>query len=104
MPQVDELIKQLLSSLIQKKLPDDIISVTQVKVSKDLGYAKIWIAAVKDTNKAVKECQEKAKDFQKELSSKIEIRKIPHLHFVPDNTSEKVDRIEKLINQIKNEK
>lgn len=104
MPKINELIKQYVSVSIQRTFMDEIISVTKVEVSRDLSYAKIWIAAFADPDGAVKRCQSFAKDFQRELAGKLEIRKTPKLHFVVDRTGENVDLIEKLIKEIKKEK
>lgn len=101
MNQVNELIKQKVAALVQKYLPDLLISVNEVKVSKDLSYAKVWISELKDVDFAVKECQKLAKEFQSELAKTIELRKVPKLHFVPDLTSTEVQKIENLLRKIK---
>lgn len=101
MDKVDELIKNEVSLLLREFFPEEIISVTQVKASKDFSYAKIWVSSVKNIDDTVKKCQTKSSEIRKELAEKIELRRIPSLHFVPDKTEDEADRIEKLIKEIK---
>ena len=101
MEQIDALIKRELASEIQRNFPDQIITVTQVHVTKDLAYAKVWIASPIDAVKALKSCQSIAKEMRKYLSKAVVARRVPSLHFVIDNTEEKASRIDALINEIK---
>ena len=100
MDKINELIKQEVSVLILQIVPDEIISVTEVKVSKDLSYAKIWISSLKNTEDAVKKCQSEASGMQKELAGKIIMRRVPKLHFVADFSSMKAAHIENIIKDI----
>lgn len=103
MPKINELVKQYISVMIQQFFMDEIVSVNKVDVSKDLSYAKIWLASFSDVDKCVLRCNHNAKEFQRELAAKLVIRKTPKLHFVADKTGESVDKIERLLNQIKKE-
>lgn len=105
MPQVNELVKQYLSILILQHIPGKIISVTEVSVSKDLSYAKVWVSATEDVDAVVAQCQSNAALFQRELAGKLTLRRVPKLHFVADKSGESVDKIEGLLKKIKdNEK
>lgn len=100
MHKIDELIKNNISVVLQRLFPDEIISVTQTHVSKDLSFAKIWISSIKDIDKNVRICQNHAREIQYELSQKLTIRKIPKLYFVADKTEEKAQKIDDLLNQL----
>ncbi|MEI6498871.1 MAG: 30S ribosome-binding factor RbfA [bacterium] len=103
MEQIDALIKKEVAIALHSHFPDDFISVTQLHVTKDLSYAKVWISSPIDTIRAVKESNNIRKEIRTELSKKITARRVPSLHFVADFTSEQASKIERLITQIKDE-
>lgn len=101
MEKIDELVRNELSLLIRELFPDQFASITQVKVSKDLSYAKVWVSGVPNPEEIVKLCKENSKKIRNELAGKIELRRVPQFHFVADNTEAEADKIEKLIREIK---
>ncbi len=101
MQQFDELILREVSKELHKLFPDEFFSITQVHVSKDLSFAKLWISSVKDIDKIVKISQENASEIRTVLAKKIKARKVPRLYFVADLTEEKAQHIENLIKEIK---
>lgn len=104
MPKVNELVRHHLSVIVHRFFNDEIVSITKVEVTKDLEYAKIWLAAVSDVDSCVSRCNQNSKQLQRELAEKLILRKTPKLAFVSDKTSESVNRIEQLLSQIKKEK
>jgi ribosome-binding factor A len=104
MEQIDSLIHRELAFEIRGYFPDDIITITQVHVTKDLSYAKVWITSPISSEKALKKCQKIAPELRKHLAKKIVARKVPSLHFVIDETFERASRINELIGEIKKEK
>jgi len=101
MQKIDELIRNRISLEIRELFPDRFVSVSQVNVSKDLNYAKVWISSVEDIDETVKLCQEHRNELRKDLANNVEIRKVPKLHFVADKTSIEADKIDRLIKQTK---
>lgn len=102
MQKFDELVKRELSKEIQLLFPDSFISITQVHVSKDLSFAKIWLTTpTKDIDEMVKQVQAKRSDIRRNLSQKIIARKVPNLYFVSDKTEEHAQKIENLLSEIK---
>lgn len=102
MDQIDKLIKQEISKEIQEIFYGSIISVTQVNVSKDLAYAKVWVSGVNIDNLA-KKCQENAPMIRQHLAKKLVLRKVPKLHFVEDLTEDKATKIERILENIDKE-
>lgn len=100
MEKIDELIKNELALEIRELFPEKFISITQVRVSKDLGYAKVWISTTIELEEVVKLCHEKSSQIRKDLSKKVHLRKMPKLHFVADYTAAEADKIERLIRKI----
>lgn len=101
MEKIDELVKNEISSILRVTFPDEFISVTQVHVSKDLSFAKVWVSSIKDIDETVKRCKKINKQVKDELAHKIELRKVPNLYFVPDKTEIEASKIEKLIKESK---
>ena len=76
------------------------ISVTQVRVSPDLGYVKAYLTFLneKDPQKALKLVRLYSKEIRGILGSKIRntVRKIPELEFFYDDTMDFVEHMDKL--------
>ncbi len=104
MEKVDELVGHEISKLLLKLFADQIITVTNVEVSKDLGFAKVWISALNNPEMTIIECQREGPAMTKELSKKLELRKHPKIRFYLDNSPEYASKIESLIEEIHKEK
>lgn len=101
MDQIDKLIKKEVAAILQRLFPEFIITVTQVKVSKDLSYSKIWVSGTGDDEEFLKLCKHEAKEIRRELASKVVLRRVPYLQFVLDGTEKEASKIEKIFNEIK---
>ena len=96
-----------ISSIIREEVKDKkigFVTITGANVTSDLSYAKIYFTTlgvdIKDATKALN----KASGFIKmELSKRIEIRKMPEMEFIYDESIEYGEKIEKIIDEI-NEK
>lgn len=104
MEKIDEIVKREVSRYLLGLFNDEIVSVTQVSVSKDLAYAKVWISALQNPDEAVLKCQNHAKDITRNLAQKLQTRKVPQLTFLIDKSTEKVKRIEELLKEIHDDK
>ncbi len=98
------MIKREMSLLLQKNSSDlmnTLISVTTVRVSPDLSFAKIYVSIFpKDKEKSVFEAIQKNKDyFRFSLAQKIKnrMRKMPDLQFHLDDSLDYAARIETLL-------
>ena len=103
---VAELIKEELAQIIGKRfnglVPGRLVTITQVSVSSDLGFAKVFISIfpsengqtiVKEINKNV------AQRIRYELGKTVKnsLRIVPELNFYLDDSLDEVDRIEKAL-------
>lgn len=82
------------------------ISITDVKVDRELSYADIYVSAVEGSPRSQEILLglESASGFiRKSLSDRIELRAFPRLRFHWDITPERADRIEQLISSIRKE-
>ena len=97
MHKFDQIVLRELSTLMLEYFPDQFISITQVHVSKDMSFAKVWISCKDDVDKVVLGCKKKAGLFRDILSKTIVARKVPKLYFVADYTADDAQKIEDLI-------
>ena len=106
---VGELIKQSLGQIFlrdEAKLPTletKSITVTEVRMSPDLKNAKAYILPLggKDTEKVVSTLTEFSHLVRKAMSKKLDIKFLPKVSFVGDQTFDYAEKIEKLINETK---
>ena len=104
---VGEMIKQSLSMIFirnEAKVPNletNTITVTEVRMSSDLKSARAYIIPLggKETKKTVNILTEFSHLVRKALSKKLDIKFLPKLHFVGDESFDYAERIEKLIKQ-----
>jgi ribosome-binding factor A len=83
------------------------IFVTDVTVDRELAYANIYVSAVEGASrsKEVLEGLESASGFlRRELAARVELRAFPRLRFHWDPTPENADHMERLFEQLKEEK
>lgn len=104
-------IQRDLGKIIQKSYQrsGSFITVTKVNVTQDLLIAKVFISVFapgKDEDAIFAYLEESKVDIRKELASKIrhQVRKIPELHFINDQTAEYVNRMENLFDKIRKER
>jgi ribosome-binding factor A len=77
------------------------VSVSDVEVTRDLDVATIYVTAlVGDTaGQAVAVLNELARDFRRELSRGMKMRRVPELRFRYDDSVDKGERIEQLLRE-----
>ncbi len=111
---VEEEMKKEISNIISNKLknPDitGLISVTKVKVTTDLKYARIYVSILnaKNTKGTLRGLKQSAGFVRSELAKSINLRNTPEIIFELDDSMEygaKIDSILKdIIKDIKPEK
>ena len=104
---VGELIKQNLAKIFiynQAKIPtidSKFVTVTEVRMTPDLKTARVYViplggAEIKET---VNILTEHSHLVRKALSKKLDIKFLPKLHFVGDDSFDYAERIEQLIKE-----
>ncbi len=98
-------IIKYLSNIIYTETRDDIlktITLTDIRLSKDLSYAKVFFTSILDMpHKDIeKEVNEASPYLRGCLAKVIDIRNIPELKFEYDETIEYANKIEKIIDNI----
>ncbi|MDC0426938.1 30S ribosome-binding factor RbfA [Pelagibacteraceae bacterium] len=110
---VGELIKQNIGEVFIRNeakilaLNTSVITVTEVKMTPDLKTARVYVIPLGgvEAKKTVSILTEFSHLVRKALSKKLDIKFLPRLAFVEDNSFEYAEKIERLINiNKKNEK
>ncbi|MBC8588786.1 30S ribosome-binding factor RbfA [Paratissierella segnis] len=104
---ISEEIKKIVSELLYHGLKDPRISpmtsITRVRVTRDLRYAKIYASILgnQEEKESSIEGLNSAKGFiRKEIGNKIDIRYIPEPIFILDESIEEGIRMSKLIDDV----
>lgn len=81
------------------------VTVTGVKLTTDLSFAKVYVTVLDDTKKDVtmKALKDASGFIRHELYDRVDIRHIPELEFVYDESIEYGKKIEEIIEEIHEE-
>ena len=104
---VGELVKQNLGQLFlrnEAKIPlfnTKLITVTEVRMTPDLKTARVYVIPLGgiDTKETVKILTEYSHLVRKALSKRLDIKFLPKLTFVEDNSFEYAEKIERIIKE-----
>ncbi len=107
---IQDQILQVITIILETKVNDPRIAgayVTDVSVDRELDYADIYISSLAGPDNAddILEGLRNAAGFIRHaLSQEVKLRVMPKLRFFWDNTPERVDRLESLFSEIRNER
>ncbi|MBI1869948.1 MAG: 30S ribosome-binding factor RbfA [Chlamydiae bacterium] len=105
-PRVNELIRREISDMLQKDFydaPNQMVTVTEVRTSKDLRNAKVFVSVYEVDSKKesiMSKIRKKALAIQRELGARIRLRYTPALHFELDETGEQVDHLDQIFKKL----
>ena len=96
-----------ISEILKNEIKDQrihFVTVTAAKITNDLSFAKIYVTMLDDSEKdSMLKLLNKASNFiERELSKKIDIRKMPDITFVYDESIEYGNKIDDIIERINN--
>jgi len=107
---VADVIRNEISMLLVSKIRDpklESVSISRVELSDDLKYAKIFFTILygEQKRRSAEDGLERAKGFiRSHLAKTLNLRYTPKLRFIYDKTAEKVEQIEKLFEEIAQER
>jgi ribosome-binding factor A len=107
---IEDQIQRVMTEILETKVNDPRVEgayVTDVSVDRELDYANIYISSLDGSDRAeeILEGLEKASGFIRyTLGQEVKLRAMPKLRFRWDDTPERADRIETLLNEIKEER
>ena len=103
----DSLIEQISYILATEVKNKDIkfVTITDVKVTNDLGFAKVYFTVLDEDKKeeTLKALKSASGFIRHELRDRVDIRQIPELSFIYDESIEYGKRIEEKLKEIKGE-
>lgn len=110
--EVQSVISTFIIQRMQRDLPG-LITVTRVQIPADLRQARVFVSMLqanveelknytdsKDLKVAVGILQDWAVDIQEEIGKKLDMKYLPKLTFFPDESTDKILKIEKLISEM----
>jgi ribosome-binding factor A len=108
---VGEEIAHEINAMLAGELKDPRLEImvvaTEVRVQPDMKHARVFIN-VRGTNKeqsdAIKALEHAAGYIRSELIERLQLRRLPELHFTLDLSQEHVERIEQLLKEVKKDK
>ena len=94
----------ILSRVCRRILPNELVTIVEVKATADLGLAKVYISILnsKDKDKSLYPIEFHNKEIRQELAQVIgkRVRKIPELNFYLDTTMDHAERINSLLDNL----
>lgn len=102
---LNNLIMREVSIILEREVKDrgiEFVTVTAVKTTSDLSFSKIYVTILNDDKKdeIMKSLKGASGFIRKTLADRIEVRHIPKLEFVYDESIEYGKRIEDKIKEI----
>lgn len=109
---VGDLIQKTLAQMLLQDMGDDrfrLVTITGVTVSRDLSYAKIYVSVLMDEEEKIKATvtalNRSAKGLRYHLAHEVDLRIVPELKFVYDESTAHGFRLSTLIDAaVKKEK
>ena len=106
---VQDLLHKEIAHLILTSINNPIISksvtISVVKLSKDLRYCDVYFTTFNDdTDKVQNDLNKAAKYIRLELSKKVYLKRIPSIKFIYDKSIESSQKIDALINNVNDKK
>ena len=103
---LNHIFTEEISKVINEEVKDPdvkFVTLTAVDISSDLSYAKVYFTNLIDTDreKVTKALNNASSFIRGKLFSRVEIRKMPELTFIYDESIEYGKKIEKIIEEIK---
>jgi len=84
------------------------VSVSEVRVQPDMKHARIFVSVrssdPKEQSGAIKALEHAAGFIRHELVERLQLRRLPDLHFTLDLSEESAERIERLLKEVKKDK
>lgn len=108
MARINASMQTLLSETIKNELQDKrlegaIVSILKVNVANDLSHAKINISIFGvDEKEAYHAILNSVPYLRRTIAKKMQLRIVPQLHFVLDNSLEYADKMNALFDKLKN--
>lgn len=100
--EVERVITEVVSFEISDKRVLGNCNVTGIDLSKDYSHCKVYVEILVEDKKEVLKGLKNAEGYIRHIvADQLDLRKIPELTFIEDETKAKMERINELLEQIK---
>lgn len=100
-------INAMLAGELKDPRLEGFVVASEVRVQPDLKHARVFISVrgtSKEQNDAIKALEHASGFIRRELVERLQLRRVPELHFALDLSQEHVERIEQLLKEMKKDK
>ena len=100
---VADLLREILAELLRREIRDprvQTVNLTAVNVTKDLKYAKIFFSVLGDSvgkSEALAGLKSASGFIRSKVAKQLNLRFVPSIEFIYDETEEEAQRIESLL-------
>ncbi len=102
-----DMMKEISKILLTEVKDEDLkhVTITYATVTNDLSFARVYFTTLDDNkrDKVIKDMNNASSFFRTELANRLDIRHIPEIKFVYDESIEYGKKIEDIIEQINKE-
>ena len=105
--EIQKYLSELLTYEMKNPLIKGIISVTRVDTTNDLSLSKVYVSIFTpngDKKEVFNQICHSAGFLRRELCERIDLRKVPYLEFILDDSLEYGQRIDEVIDKINDER
>jgi ribosome-binding factor A len=98
-----EINAMLVGELKDPRLEGHVV-VSEVRVQQDMKHARVFVSVQgtdREQSDAIKALEHAVTFIRRELIERLQLRRLPELHFTLDVSQEKVQRIEELLKEVK---
>jgi ribosome-binding factor A len=100
-------INAMLAGELKDPRLEGMVVVSEVRVQPDMKHARVFIhmsGTSKEQNDAIKALEHASGYIRSEIIERLQLRRLPELHFTLDLSQEHVERIEQLLKEMKKDK
>jgi ribosome-binding factor A len=100
-------INAMLAGELKDPRLEGYIVASEVRVQPDMKHARVYISVQgsdKEQSDAIKALEHASGYIRRELVERLQLRRLPELHFALDLSQEHVERIEQLLKEMKKDK
>lgn len=100
-------INAMLAGELKDPRLEGMVVVSQVRVQPDMKHARVFISVrgtSKEQSDAIKALEHASGYIRSELIERLQLRRLPELHFVLDHSQEYTERIEQLLKEVRKNK
>jgi ribosome-binding factor A len=98
-------INAMLAGELKDPRLEGTVVVSEVRVQPDMKHARVFVSMLQATSKeqadAIKALEHAAGFIKRELIERLQLRRLPELHFTLDHSQEYSERIEQLLKDMK---